>query len=248
MARRNALYATQVSAPSQSSASDAEGDESQRVLALSSLLQTPKPNIKELHSFQAKVAADQQELKGIFEQRQRQAEEISTRRLSELTNVILNALQTPNRPVQGVTPTLGDTKIARNAVFKSVADVLTASEQLIEEYARLNEVTTGIREAEPEGVAEAWAEDVEKTERLLKVGAETAIRNLKKVLGADVEIDGADMRTEAGKGMDRVEKMELKYELQRSLHYAEKGVKKMVKYLPHDEDSSTAFDMPATKT
>ncbi|KZM27902.1 uncharacterized protein EKO05_0005810 [Ascochyta rabiei] len=248
MARRNTPYTAQVSAPSQSSASDAEGDESQRVIALSLLLQTPKPNIKELQNFQAKVAADQQELKVLLEQRKTQAEEISMCRRNEFTGLIVNALQTPNRPVQGVSPTLVDTKIARNAVFKSVADVLKASEHLIGEYVKLDAMITGIRDAEPEGVAEAWTEDIEKTARLLKTGAEIAIRNVKRVLGADVEVDERDVRMEAGERMDGIEKMELKYELQKSLQYVEKGVKKMVKNLPQDEDLSTAFEMAATKT
>ncbi|KAF2628684.1 hypothetical protein BU25DRAFT_390469 [Macroventuria anomochaeta] len=195
----------------------------------------PKTNHKELQDFKAKVAADQQELKALLEQRMRQAEEASVRRRNELTKAILDALQTPNRPVQGAPPTLGDTKIARNAVFKSVAHVLTASEHLVGGYDRLDKMIVSMRDAEPEGVAEAWTEDIEKTARLLKIGAETAITNVKKVLGADVEIDGMGETREEGERMDAVEKMELNYELQKSLQYAERGVRKMVKSLPQDE-------------
>jgi hypothetical protein len=43
------------------------------MLALSSLLQTPKPNHKGLQEFKAMVAADQQELEALLAQRVRQA-------------------------------------------------------------------------------------------------------------------------------------------------------------------------------
>ena len=44
-----------------------------RVLALSSLLQTPKTNHKELQDFKARVAHDQKQLKALLEQRMWQA-------------------------------------------------------------------------------------------------------------------------------------------------------------------------------
>ena len=44
-----------------------------RVLALNSLLQTPKTNHKELQDLKTKMAKDQQELKTLLEQRMRQA-------------------------------------------------------------------------------------------------------------------------------------------------------------------------------
>ncbi|KAF1363203.1 hypothetical protein EJ07DRAFT_173911 [Lizonia empirigonia] len=232
MARRSAQLVVQVPTQSQSCTSDAEADESQRIRALSSLLQTPRPNNKELRNFNDRVAADQGELAALLKQRKRQAEEASLRRRNELSKSILDALQTPNRPVQGSSPTLGDTKIARNAIFKSFANILTASQHLIGEYDGLDKKITGMRDAEPEGRVEAWAEDVDKTARLLKIGAETAIRNVKKVLGAEVEAEEA---VESNEGLAAVGNMELNYELQKSLQYAERGVKKMVKGLPQDE-------------
>lgn len=158
------------------------------------------------------------------------------RRRNELTKSILEALQTPNRPISGTTPTIGNTKIARNAVFKSAANVLTVSGHLIDEYDRLENLIAGMRDAEPEGIAEAWAEDVEGTARLLRIGAESGIRNVKKVLGADVEDADTGGTKEEGKRMDGVDNMELNFELRKNLQYAEKGVKKMVRGLPSDED------------
>lgn len=164
------------------------------------------------------------------------SEAASTRRRNELTKAILDALQTPNRPVHRTPRTLGDTKIARNAVFKSVADVLTASEHLVGEYDQLDQLIVGIGDAEQEGVADAWAADIEKTDRLLKVGAESAIRNVKKVLGADIEADDVeDVREEAIEKMEAIENMKLNYELHTSLLCAERGVRKIVKSLSLEE-------------
>ncbi|KAF3037781.1 hypothetical protein E8E12_003608 [Didymella heteroderae] len=235
MARRSAHSAVQ-SALSQSSTSD-DGDESQRVIALDSLLQTPKTNHKELQDFKAKVAADRQELKTLLGQCVRRAEQASVRRHHKLTEAILGALQTPNRPVQGTPPTFGESKIVRNAVLKSVASVLTASRELVHEYDRLDKMVVGIREAEPEGVAESWAEEVNRTAKLLKIGAETATKHVQKVLGADVE--GGDTKgstlVEDGETMEALERMELNCELHKGLVYAERGIKKMIKGLSEPE-------------
>ncbi|KAH6633366.1 hypothetical protein C7974DRAFT_452622 [Boeremia exigua] len=230
MARRSTHSAVQP--PDKSDSSDVNGDRSQHISVLNSLLQTPKTNYKELHEFDAKRAADQQELKQLLEKRAQQAEITSIRRRNELTKAILDALQTPNRNVHGAPPTLGNTKIARNAVFKTVARILRASEYLVSEYDKLDKVITGMHDSEHEGIAEAWVGDVAKTERLLRFGAETAVRNVKRVLGADVDADDVEHEDET---MEVVGKLELSYELKRSLQFAERGVKKMVKSLPRDE-------------
>lgn len=162
------------------------------------------------------------------------------RRRNEFTKAILKALQTPNRTISGASPTLGNTKIARNAIFRSVAQVLTASGSLTGEFDRLNEVTVGMRDTETENVAQAWAEDVEKTARLLKIGAELAIRNVKKVLGVGMNGEGVEDMREESTTMEAIDRMELNYELQRSLRFAERGVRKMVKSLLPKAPARTA--------
>lgn len=140
--------------------------------------------------------------------------------------------------MQGTPHTFGESKIARNAVFASGATVLRASKDLVDEYVRLDTIIVGMRDAKPEGVAESWTEEVDKTARLLKIGAETAIRNVKKVLGADVEEGDADGSTlvEDGETMEVLEQMELNYELRKGLLFAERGVKKMAKGLPEPKE------------
>jgi hypothetical protein len=94
-----------------------------------------------------------------------------------------------------------------------------------------------LRDEQSDPIADTWKQDVEETDRQLKMGARVALRNVKKVLGADVEGDGLG-RTDEDGDVDMEgegEKVELNYELQKSLRYAERGVKRMVKGLPMDE-------------
>lgn len=141
--------------------------------------------------------------------------------------------------MQGPPHTFSESKIARNAVFASGATVIRVSKALVDEYVRLDKMIVDMREDVPEGVADGWTEEVETTARLLKIGADTAIRNVKKVLGADVEegdIDGPTL-VEDGEVMEALEQMDLSYELHKSLQFVERGVKKMVKGLPEPEEA-----------
>lgn len=157
------------------------------------------------------------------------------RRRNELTNAFLDALQTPNLPMPSASPTFGNTKIARNATFKSIADILRESERLIDEYGRLERLIASVHNAEPKGVAEAWAKGVEKTSRLLIRGAAAATRNVKRVLGAEIDDDVMETTGEEAEEIAATENMELKYELRNSLQFAERGVRNMVKSLPTSE-------------
>ncbi|KAJ4984635.1 hypothetical protein SVAN01_09891 [Stagonosporopsis vannaccii] len=234
MARRSADFALQPT-HRESGASEIEVDDSQQVAALHWILQTPKATKKDLQSFDIIIASDRRELETLLAQRKRQAEEATMRHRNELAKAVLSALQTPNRPPQGTPATLDDTKIASNGVFRSFAHILTASKHLLGEYDRLDKMIRSMQDAEPEGVAEAWTEEVEKTAKLLRVGAKIAIKNVKKVLGADVEVSDVDTDREENEKMSAVETMELNCELKRSLYFAESGVKTMAQSLPQGE-------------
>ena len=128
------------------------------------------------------------------------------------------------------------THIAGNAVFTSANTILSASEALVNEYQRLDGMIAKLREEQPAALVDTWKQDVEHTDQQLKKGARVALRNVKKVLGADVEDcvmaeadEDRDMNVEGG------EEVELNFELQKSLRYAERGVKRMVKGLPVDD-------------
>jgi hypothetical protein len=145
--------------------------------------------------------------------------------------VILEALKTPNRPQQNETLRFDGTQIARNAAYTPVADVLASSEALLREYERLDKVSKDMRDGQTEPHADIWHKELQEAERQLQLGARVAVRKVTKMLGAEVESDG-DGDTLETEGADQ----DLNYGLHKSLRYAERGVKRMVKGLPEDED------------
>jgi hypothetical protein len=131
---------------------------------------------------------------------------------------------------------LPSTTIAENAAFAPVADILAASECLIAQYERLDDMVTKMQSDQAGPMTDIWNQDVQEAEKQLKMGARVALRNVKRVLGAVVEDEaiGAQDGDDEVAANDEGEK-ELNYELQKSLRYAERGVKRMVKGLPVDE-------------
>ncbi|KAF1834351.1 hypothetical protein BDW02DRAFT_525584 [Decorospora gaudefroyi] len=208
------------------------------MLALGHLIKKPKTDDKEVQQFGTTIAADQKQLVGLLAQRTMQAEKEETRRRDELASSILKALQTSNRPVESESSNFAGTRIASNAVHTSVMSILSASEGLIKEYQRLDDMIAELRDEQAEPIADTWKQNVEDTDRQLRMGARVALMNVKKVLGADVERGAmetadaeGDMDMDGGQG----DEIELNYELQKSLRYAERGVKRMVKRLPVHE-------------
>jgi hypothetical protein len=150
---------------------------------------------------------------------------------------VLDALQTPNRSVKGEVHTFTGTTIAENAVYAPIADILAASEGLITEYERLCKTITDLQEQQTEPAVETWQQELQETEQRLQMGARVAVKNVKKVLGADLDVGTNGTNENAAEEIreDREAEQELNYELQKSLRYMERGVKRMVKGLPNDE-------------
>ncbi|KAF2830761.1 hypothetical protein CC86DRAFT_316313 [Ophiobolus disseminans] len=219
-------------------ASDEEtaNTESQQMLAIGLLLKKPKTDDKDMQQFHAKVGADRKRLTALLDQRKQQAEEAETRRRNELVSTIMNTLQTPNRPVQGETPTYSGSKIAKNAAYALVAENLAASERLLREYERLDNMSREMQDDEVEPITATWNQELVEAEHQLKMGARVALRNVKKVLGAEddgtgaTDGDGDQVMQEAETGQ------ELNYELHKGLRYAERGVRRMVKGLGEDKE------------
>jgi hypothetical protein len=161
------------------------------------------------------------------------SEEVETRRRNEIASTIFNALRSPNRPTPGNVPTFAGTKIAENAAYVPVANVLAAAEDLLNEYERLEKMIVDMRDEQADPVAETWHRELQTAEQQLQMGARVALRNVKKVLGAE---EATDRHGDQHMDEDEDDGQELNYELQKSLRYAERGVKRMVKGLPDDED------------
>lgn len=144
----------------------------------------------------------------------------------------MTALETPNRPVQGDTPTYPGTKIAEHAVYKPVSTFLDASDALIAEFQRVDNMSREMQADAVTPVAEDFNAEIQEAERQLKLGARVALRNVVKVLGLprDADADGDEEM------LDVEDQQELSYDWQKSLQYAERGVKRMVKGLPDDDE------------
>jgi hypothetical protein len=92
---------------------------------------------------------------------------------------------------------------------------------------------------------EPWQKKVQKVERLLDLGRKKAIRDVGKVL--DIEENHLQMKDggENGDGeeaenvdahaVEGFTNLNLNFELSRTLNYAKRGVKRMVKPIPHDD-------------
>ncbi|KAF2690131.1 hypothetical protein K458DRAFT_459163 [Lentithecium fluviatile CBS 122367] len=208
--------------------------ESQQMLALGELLKRPRGDKDEVKQFRAKVTKDQKAMKGVLQQRLQQAKKEDARRSNELTSLIANALQPRTEHTQANPATFPNTTIATNPTFESAGRVNAACKSLISEYNAIEATIVGMGGDRQKKVTEKWARDVTETEGKLRLGHRVALRNVKKVLGANGE---------TGTGADEEEQMEgdglmtgeLNYELLKSLRYAERGIKRMVKGLPKEE-------------
>ncbi|KAF2247804.1 hypothetical protein BU26DRAFT_540758 [Trematosphaeria pertusa] len=204
------------------------------MLALRPLLKKPRGDDKEIKQFHTKVAVDQRELKTLLQQRLHQAEKENSRRRNELACIIFEALQTPNQGTRDDVATFPRTAIANNVLFNSAGRVNTACQSLLVEYNTFETMIAEMAGEDKNPITETWTRDMEETERLLKLGHRTALRNVKQVLGAeDGEGEDGDMEEAEDKNH-----AELNYELLKSLRYAERGVKRMVKGIPKDETGS----------
>ncbi|KAL1600377.1 hypothetical protein SLS60_006762, partial [Paraconiothyrium brasiliense] len=167
-------------------------------------------------------------------------EKDDARRQNEMSTLITKALTTPNKTTPRGPVTFADTKIAGNTIYHSVSKVDAACRSMLSEYDALEAMIEKLAGDNKNEVTEKWMKDVEKTERLLTLGHKTAVRHVKRVLGAETKGDNAEGGqtlfddAEGGeKGIGVHE--ELNMELLGGLRYAERGIKRMVKGLPKTE-------------
>jgi hypothetical protein len=129
------------------------------------------------------------------------------------------------------------TTISRSATYGSVNEVIKSSEDLLNEYDRMEKRIEGFRNGDEQPIADSWQQEAQDMERRLELGRRKAIRDVKKTLGAEREgekgpADGAE------EDVDGNEDDTLDYELLKTLRYTERGVKRMVKSLPKEDTNS----------
>jgi hypothetical protein len=161
------------------------------------------------------------------------SEEYDARRQNEVSAVIAEALTNTNT-ASSETAVFANTKIAGNDIYHSVVRVDAACRSMVSEYDNLEAKIGELVGDNKNTVTEKWVQDIERTERLLKLGHKTAVRHVKRVLGAEAH-DNETLRDETD-GQERGigVREELNMELLQGLRYAERGVKRMVKGLPKE--------------
>ncbi|CBX94356.1 hypothetical protein LEMA_P121200.1 [Plenodomus lingam JN3] len=216
--------------------SDDANTESQQMIAVAHLLKQRKSHEKEMRQLRAKIQADHGSLNSLLDQRMRQTEIQAIDRRHEMVDSILKALGPPSEPNHRKTTTIAGTKIADHATYTSTTDVLAQSKGLVKEYEGLDGMISDMRSQQGDSVADTWKRKIRESEEQLRKGARVAARNVKKVLGADMSIDEAyKMEVDRKVEIQQDKGDNLSYELQRSLRYAERGVKRMAKGLPFEE-------------
>lgn len=165
------------------------------------------------------------------------SERYDARRQNEMSALIAEALIKPNKTTSHGPMTFEATKIASNVIYHSAIRVDAACRSMISEYNGLEATIAKLAGEHKNTVTERWMQDIERTEKLLKLGHKTAVRHVKRVLGAEAGGDETlvkeklEVKTAGGeKGIGVQE--DLNMELLQGLRYAERGVKRMVKGLP----------------
>lgn len=143
---------------------------------------------------------------------------------------IAEALSKPNRTDSREPMCYPNTEIASNTIYNSVITVDKACRSMLSDYDTLEAMIGKLAGDNKNTVTEKWTQDVEKAERLLKLGHRTALRQAKRVVGVEVHGDDAEAG-ERGIGVSD----EINMELMEGLRYAERGVKRMVKGLAKDK-------------
>jgi hypothetical protein len=105
---------------------------------------------------------------------------------------------------------------------------------LIVQYVRLDKTIADMRGEQAVPLAETIHGDLQEADRTLRMAARVAVRKVRKVLGIETG-EADDDEDEDMEGDTLIEETEMEHELQRSLRYAERGVRRMVKGLPDEE-------------
>ncbi|KAF2849995.1 hypothetical protein T440DRAFT_555601 [Plenodomus tracheiphilus IPT5] len=210
--------------------------ENQQMIAVAQLFKQPRNDDKDMQQLRALIQAEQRVLKAVLDRRVGEAERQAVERRDEITSSIFKALSSPIQPAHREKTTIGGSKIADNTSYTSTTDVLAQSDSLVKEYKRLDDMIEDLRGKQTESVADTWKHDIGGTEEQLHKGARVAIRSVKRVLGADMENDEEDMmHADEDVGTQSGGEQELNYDLQKSLRYAERGIKRMAKALPFEK-------------
>lgn len=151
------------------------------------------------------------------------------RRHKELLTLIVETLSRPTKPIKHEPSSFAKTRVAGNSIFSSAIKVNTACCNMLSQYYQLEARIDELGPDKNASITEKWMQDIEETERLLRVGHKAAGRNTKKAVGMELHgFEAAETERQDGIGVLK----KLNTELREGLRYTERGVKRMVKGIP----------------
>lgn len=154
-----------------------------------------------------------------------------------MSAALLSALQFQARSTRDGQDIYPGTRISVNTSTDVLDEVLAASGYLLAEYARLNNVIAELHDGQTTFDAGAWDKEVSVMEDKLKLGARVALKRVDRALGAVGKHEGGDDKI-PDDDMEGVDIEQHKEDLKffKSLHYAQRGVRRMIKAVPGNEE------------
>ncbi|CAI6315364.1 unnamed protein product [Periconia digitata] len=183
-----------------------------------------------LNQLREQVKNDQSEFKQMIQKRSDQVDQEDKRRRDDMVSMLGKALNTSDRPSLHATTTSRSPKFFTNPLFTSASKLSDSCENLLSQYEFLETTVKQMTNEQTKSVTAVWVKEVEDMERLLGLGHKKAVRDIKRALGIESEAikDGASNISEFQRNVEH------DFALQKSLRYAERGVRRMVKSLPRD--------------
>ena len=155
-----------------------------------------------------------------------------TRRQNELSDMIMKALVPPSSGNASSSASFPGTRIAKNIEFASAAEVIKTSKGLIAEYDRIDGMVRDWVEESASPAPDDLEADVKAMKQLIDLGHSNATRKVKKLMNVKGTDEGGKEEEE---NVDEDGTM-LDYGLERTLRYAERGVKRIVKGIPMESE------------
>ncbi|KAH7135385.1 hypothetical protein B0J11DRAFT_518227 [Dendryphion nanum] len=137
--------------------------------------------------------------------------------------------------------TYPSTFIAKNDHYTEALDVIRHSKRLLDRYDRMDKLVLEASDEKQGATGELWDKEVNDMKARLDKRRSTVLRNIQQCLGVNVvhmdheEDEYMDVEGMVNEG-SRNTAPPARNQLKDALRYAERGVKRMTKPLPRDED------------
>lgn len=131
--------------------------------------------------------------------------------------------------------------VSTHPTYASAMEIVHASRNLLKDYEDMSQKLSASSPKEEQQIADEWQKNVDHTSRILQIGYKKALKDVESIIGIGHTETEGDKDTEMTDQQDdgEVEDGELMKRqcdtgLEKTLRYAERGVKRLAKGLPDD--------------